>query len=343
MAAERSRTAAAQPAQAYRPPPWLPGGHAQTIYAATLAPRPRVRYRRTEWTTPDGDFIDVDWVDGPADAPLVVLFHGLEGSSRSHYAVSLMHAVEQRGWRGVVPHFRGCGGRPNRLPRAYHSGDHEEIGWILARCAEAAGGAPYFAAGVSLGGNALLKWLALGAHACALPPAAAAAISAPIDLTVAGTGLGQGFNRMVYTQHFLHTLIPKSLEKLSRHPGIYARGKVKRARDLYEFDNLVTAPLHGFADADDYWRRASSKPHLDCIRLPTLLVHARNDPFLPGRYIPEANQVGPAVTLELTNTGGHVGFVTGPFPGRLDWLPRRLMAFFDAQMARTKSRIGFAA
>jgi predicted alpha/beta-fold hydrolase len=318
----------------YRAPGWLPSGHAQTIYAAMLIPRPRVDYRRTQWDTPDGDFIELDWVNGPAQAPLVVLFHGLEGSSRSHYAQSVMHHVRVRGWRGVVPHFRGCGGRPNRLPRAYHSGDFREVHWILERMAAQAGAAPCFAIGVSLGGNALLKWLAAQGAAARTWLRAAAAVSAPVDLQVAGHGLGRGFNRF-YTWHFLQSLKPKSLEKLRRYPGLYDARKVARARNLYEFDELVTAPLHGFASADDYWNRASSKSELRRIELPTLLVHARDDPFLPGSHLPRQDEVSPYVTLEYPDAGGHAAFVTGAFPGRLEWLPLRLLDFFESRLTGT--------
>jgi predicted alpha/beta-fold hydrolase len=320
----------------YRAPRWLPGGHMQTIYGALFTRCPRVEYRRAQWDTPDGDFIELDWVDGPAQAPLVVLFHGLEGSSRSHYALSLMHAVRARRWRGVVAHFRGCGGQPNRLPRAYHSGDFPEVHWILERTAAAAGTAPHFAVGVSLGGNALLKWLASeGASATRLLNAAGA-VSAPVDLAVAGHGLGRGFNR-VYTWHFLRSLKPKSLEKLSRYPALYDARRVARARDLYQFDGLVTAPLHGFESADDYWSRASSKPDLRHIALPTLLIHARNDPFLPGQNLPRRDEVSAQVELEYSDAGGHAAFVTGPFPGRLEWLPKRLLAFFDSRLPAVTS------
>ena len=325
LPADRSRDT---PPLRYRAPRWLPGGHAQTIYASLLAPRPAVRFRRTEWTAPDGDFIDLDWVDGPAAAPLVVLFHGLEGSSRSHYAASLMGMVRAYRWRGVVPHFRGCSGRPNRLPRAYHSGDFEEVHWILERLAAHARPAPLFAVGVSLGGNALLKWLAQQGATAAATVCAAAAVSAPVDLQAAGHGLGRGLNRL-YTWHFLQTLKPKSMQKLSQHPGLYDAQAVLRARNLYEFDHLVTAPLHGFLSADDYWTRASSKPDLGRIQVPTLLLHARNDPFLPGRFLPQSADVSPHVTLDYQDAGGHAGFVSGPFPGRLDWLPQRLLAFFE--------------
>jgi uncharacterized protein len=319
-------------AQSYRAPAWLPGGHAQTIYASVCAPRPSIRYRRAEWETPDGDFIELDWVDGPARTPRVVLFHGLEGGSGSHYAASLMSAVKARGWRGIVPHFRGCGGRANRLPRAYHSGDLHEIHWILERMCAQEPSSPCLPVGVSLGGNALLKWLAAcGSDARALVPAAAV-VSAPVDLQAAGHGLGRGFNRL-YTWHFLRTLKAKSLHKAGQFPGLYDMSKVARARNLYEFDNLVTAPLHGFRDADDYWTRASSKHELRQIALPTLLVHALNDPFLPARFLPRPHEVSPQVLLEYPSEGGHAGFVTGPFPGRLDWLPNRVLQFFGSRLA----------
>lgn len=319
----------------YRAPWWLPGGHAQTVYASLCAPRPKVAYRRERWETPDGDFIDLDWVegrgsrvDGGANAPLVALFHGLEGSSRSHYAVALMAAARDAGWRGVVVHFRGCGGEPNRLPRAYHSGDAHEIDWIARRLRERHAPGSFFAAGVSLGGNALLKWLGeSGADARAAVNQAAVA-SAPLDLMAAGDALGKGLN-LFYARHFLATLKPKALAKLVAHPELYDAALVRASRTLRDFDNCVTAPLHGFRDTDDYWTRASSKPWLGRIAVPTLVINARNDPFLPHCALPARHEVAPAVTLEQPDEGGHVGFVGGLFPGNLDWLPRRMMSFFS--------------
>jgi len=314
----------------YRAPFWLPGGNAQTIYAATLAPRPVVHYRRERWETPDGDFIDLDWIDGAGNAPLLVLFHGLEGDSRGHYALSLMAAVRRHGWRGVVVHFRGCSGEMNRLPRAYHSGDAAEIDWILRRLKAGSPGTPLYAMGVSLGGNALLKWL--GEQGSAAQPVlqAAAAVSAPVDLHAAGRALDSGFN-LIYTRRFLATLRRKALEKLARHPGICDAAAVRGAATLHRFDHVFTAPLHGFASADDYWTRASSKPWLAHIRVPTLLLNARNDPFLPASALPSQREVAADVLLEFPGHGGHVGFVTGPFPGNLCWLPSRVLAFFDGQ------------
>jgi predicted alpha/beta-fold hydrolase len=314
---------------AYHAPQWLPGGHAQTLYPLLIKPA-APRYRRQRWETPDHDFIDLDWTEGPSASddrrPLLVLFHGLEGSSHSHYARSLMHALTAADWDGVVVHFRGCSGEPNRLPRAYHSGDSDEIDWILRRLKALHPNRPLHAVGVSLGGNALLKWLGERGSEAAQLLGAAAAISAPLDLTACGHALGRGFNR-IYTRHFLHTLKPHSLAKLQRFPGLFDPRRLRAATSLYEFDELITAPLHGFAGADDYWRRASSKPWLQGIGVPTLILNARNDPFMPATALPAAAQVSSAVTLDQPLNGGHVGFVSGHLPGQLDWLPRRILHF----------------
>ena len=318
----------------YRAPWWLPGGHLQTIYPYFALRRHQPIYRRERWETPDGDFIDLDWPTGGDDhAPLVALFHGLEGGSESHYAGALMRAVSRRHWRGVVIHFRGCSGESNRLPRAYHSGDADEIDWILRRLRALDPASALFAAGVSLGGNALLKWLGRERATALKIIDAAAAVSAPVDLMAAGDRLGAGVNRL-YGHHFLQTLKKKSLEKLERFPGIYDAEVVRKARTLREFDNAVTAPLHGYRDTDDYWSRASSKPDLRNIAVPTLIVHARNDPFLPGRYLPTGDEVASGVTLDYPDGGGHNGFASGPFPGNVDWLPERLLAFFSETMRR---------
>jgi hypothetical protein len=325
----------------YRAPSWLPGGHLQTIYAAVLAPRPRVAYRRERWETPDGDFVDLDWAQAlstvggkrhenaaPEVPPLVVLFHGLEGNSSSQYAHALMARLGEIGWRGVVVHFRGCSGEANRLPRAYHSGDSAEVDWILKRLSSGNRGAPVYATGVSLGGNALLKWLGEQGHAAREVIAGAAAVSAPLDLMAAGDALGRGFN-LVYTRAFLRTLKRKSIAKLIPHPTLYDAALVRAARTLRAFDDVVTAPLHGFRNTDDYWTRASSKPWLARIEVPTLLVNARNDPFLPETALPTGSEVSPFVTLDYPREGGHVGFVSGHFPGHLEWLPRRIIHFLQ--------------
>ena len=310
----------------YPSPLWLPGGHLQTIYPATCIAKPAVVFRRERWDTHDGDFVDVDFVDGKAGAPLVVLFHGLEGSSDSHYCRSLMAAVAARGWSGAIPHFRGCSGELNLAPRFYHSGDAGEIDWIMRRMRARTGGKLY-ATGASLGGNALLRWLGESQHQADFVDAAVA-VSAPLNLAGGGQSLSSGLN-MVYTRMFLQTLKPKCLAKLDQFPGLFDREALLGARDLYQFDNVVTAPLHGYRDTDDYWDRASAMHVLDDITVPTLVLNARNDPFLPRRHLPAS--AAPAVTLEYPAHGGHVGFACGPLPGRLDWLPQRMLAFLEGK------------
>ena len=318
----------------YKAPWWLPGGHLQTIYPyLALRATPPV-YKRERIETPDGDFVDFDWVDATRDAPTVVLFHGLEGCSRSHYARVLMRAVAATGWRGVVAHFRGCSGEPNRLQRAYHSGDAGEIDWMLRLVASRTGNT-VFAVGVSLGGNALLKWLARERHDASSVIAAATAISAPLDLMVAGHRLGSGFNR-VYGLHFLRSLKPKALEKLTRYPDATRTRRVRTAYTLRTFDDAFTAPVHGYRDVVDYWTRASSISELGDIVVPTLIVHARNDPFLPGRYLPNAARNNKKVEFEFTEQGGHVGFVSGAFPGNLSWLPQRVLGFLGEHLPQDR-------
>jgi len=287
--------------------------------------RPTLALRRERWDTPDADYIDVDWLDSAAaDAPLLVVFHGLEGSSKSHYATALMAQANQLGWHGVVPHFRGCGGTINRAPRFYHSGDSTEVDWILRSIHARLTGAPLYAVGVSLGGNVLLKWLGERGTAASGTLRAAVAISAPVDLAASGAALSAGFNR-IYAQYFLRSLKPKCLVKLEQYPGLFNREAMLRSRDLYEFDNVVTAPLHGFRDTNDYWQQASSKPLLGGIRVPTLLLNARNDPFLPEVALPRDDAVSTHVVADFTDEGGHVGY-PGTW-GSESWLARRVTRF----------------
>ena len=375
----------------YRAPRWLPTAHAQTIVPALFAQRPVVKYRRERWTTPDGDFIDLDWLAYDADgegnksthssaatatanashpalrefrnavatsfdeaatlhdgvgrdtvaaqganpppapgAPLFVLFHGLEGSSDSHYARVLMAEAKARGWFGVVPHFRSCGGSMNLLPRFYHLADSAEVDWVLRRL-KAQHRGPVIAAGVSLGGNVLLRWLCEQEQDAAAILDAAAAISAPLDVHAGGHAISQGFG-MIYTRNFLKTLKRKALAKLDQYPGLFDRDAMLAARTLHAFDNAVTAPLHGFRDTEDYWTRATTRPYLPRIAIPTLLLNARNDPFLPGRVLPSAAEVSAAVTLDQPAHGGHVGFMTGPFPGRIDWLSQRVFGYLQTHV-----------
>lgn len=311
----------------YRAPRWLPGGHAQTIWPALFSRQhdgTPPQWLRERWDTPDGDFIDVDFLAGaPPGAPLFVLFHGLEGDRSSHSSVAFASVARARGWAMALPHFRGCSGELNRAPRAYHSGDYEEVGWILQRLRERHG-RPLLVAGVSLGGNALLRWAEEAGAGAAQVTHAVCSICSPVDLAASGVAIGRGFNKLVYTRRFLNTMIPKALRKLQQHPGLFDGTRLRRATTLREFDDIFTAPLHGFRDAADYYARASAKPQLHRIRIPALVLNARNDPFVPGHCLPHAAEVGAHVTLWQPGHGGHVGFAAGRLPGHLLTMPQQV-------------------
>jgi predicted alpha/beta-fold hydrolase len=327
-----------QPAMNYAAPWWLPGGNLQTIWAALRSRRflgPQPVFRRERWTTPDDDFVDVDWLItgnvAPLQTPLLVVFHGLEGSSASHYAEALADAARERGWACAIPHFRGCSGELNLAPRAYHSGDFAEIDWILRRFAGQHKG-PVIAVGISLGGNALMRWAGeVGAEARQVV-AGVASVCSPLDLTASGWAIGRGFNRQVYTRMFLKTMVPKALQKLEQHPGLFDRDRLLAARDLYAFDDVFTAPVHGFKNADDYWLRASAKPHLHRIAVPALALNALNDPFVPAASLPQAADAGSHVTLWQPAQGGHVGFPSQPFPGHVRAMPDAVTSFLAAHL-----------
>lgn len=339
----------------YRSPAWLAGegafgGHLQTIWPALFATSyqgPAPAYRRERWTTPDGDFIDVDRQEPPGHAtatepvtrPLLVLFHGLEGSSASHYAQAFANWARENGWRYAVPHFRGCSGEMNLAPRAYHLGDYEEAGWILQRMRAEHHG-PIVAVGVSLGGNVLLRWAEEAGSTAPRIATAVCAISAPLDLAASGVAIGRGVNRHIYTRMFLRTMVPKALQKARQFPKLLDVKTLRQVRDLYQFDNAFTAPLHGFRNTEDYWNRGSSKPHLHRIRVPALVVNAFNDPFVPGSSLPHKGEVGAFVTLWQPRHGGHVGFARGRWPGHVLTLPEQVMGWLSGHLPATSPRTG---
>lgn len=322
MAAARSKHEDSR----YKAPWWLPGGHLQTLVGA-LRLAPRISYERERWTTPDGDFIDVDWAGPEHAAQLLVLFHGLEGNSQSQYSrVLAARAVASGRWRFAVPHFRGCSGEKNLKERAYHAGDSDEIDWVLERFATSY--PALYAAGISLGANALLKWLGEGGEQAAQVVRRAVAISAPFRLTVTGRALERGFSRF-YGSHFLrHDLRAKALAK-TKGPDFrvpFDEKQVRGIATLRDFDNVVTGPLHGFSGAEDYYARASAEDFLARIRVPTLMLNARNDPFLSKDVLREveASQLPAALTLEFSRHGGH-----GGFPSRDGWLACRVFAYLS--------------
>jgi len=316
-------------------PLWLPGGHLQTIWSAKVSRRyvNKPVWRRERWTTPDHDFVDVDFCETAPSAktkPLLVLFHGLEGSSTSHYSQAFADWALHHECDIAMPHFRGCSGTLNLAPRAYHSGDHEEIDRLLRQFKQLATSQQrpgLLAAGVSLGGNALMRWAGEQGRAAQTVVNAVAAICAPLDLTASGHAIGRGFNRQVYTRMFLRSMKPKALAKLKQYPGLFDSGKMLAATNLYEFDNVFTAPLHGFKNTDEYWQRASALPHMANIEVPALALNAQNDPFVPAESLPTHHQVSPKVTLRQPQDGGHVGFASGFMPGHLQQMPNDVGAW----------------
>jgi predicted alpha/beta-fold hydrolase len=276
--------------------------------------------------TPDGDFLDLDWLDGPPGSPLVLALHGLEGSARSPYVVGLLRLARARGWRGVAMNFRSCSGELNRQPRFYHSGDTEDLASVVDRLVSREPGLRLGAVGTSLGGNVLLKWL--GERGGGVPQAlrAAVGISVPFDLMRCARRLDRGVHRALYAAHFLYSMRRKVRDKARRHPGFVDVAAVWRARTFAEYDRAVTAPLHGFADEMDYWRRASSGPYLEGIRRPTLLISALDDPIVPAAALPDPARLPPCVRAEFVRGGGHAAFLDRPWTVT-SWAERRALEF----------------
>ena len=351
-------------------PAWLPGGHLQTLYGALVARYHRIAFVRERVDTPDGDFLDFDWTgpglfsdrlaNGQAAKPdtrlagtaarrwmqdddwtgtprdagthALVLFHGLEGSSRSHYAQAIAQHFRARGWVVVIAHFRGCSGFPNRMARAYYSGDSADIDFILRTVRQRVPGARWHAVGVSMGGNAMLKYLGERPE-MAGRLASCAAISVPLDLAASGSSLSDTFaGRYFYTRYFLKSMKHKVYEKARRFPGTVDIYKLGHVRTLRDFDDMYTAPMHGYKNALDYWTRASSKPWLKELMIPALVLNARNDPFVPEPSLPGTADCSDHVLLHQPAEGGHAGFVTGSFPGYLGWLPARLARYFETRL-----------
>lgn len=308
---------------AFRPAWWLPGPHLQTIYPSLFRRRRHPGLNRERLELPDGDFVDLDWTQNDGRA-LVLVLHGLEGSLESHYTGGILEALVAAGYRAVLMYFRGCSGEPNRLARSYHSGDTMDLRHVLTRLAGRIGEKPLAVIGYSLGGNVLLK--ALGEDAGMDAVRTAVAVSVPFDLNRAAWRLQQGFSRL-YQRYLLNKLRRSYREKLPTHTMPAGSDYLETLDTFRKFDNEVTAPLHGFRDVDEYYGRSSSRQYLQAIITPTLILHAEDDPFVPGDAIPTDSELGSGVTLELSSHGGHVGFVEGGLPLRAHyWLERRICA-----------------
>ncbi len=347
------------PSLDFRPAWWLPGGHAQTVGARLLRPSRGVQLERERVELPDGDFVDLDWVrrarDVPAldGGPLVLVLHGLEGSAQSSYAMEIYRVLLPLGVAAVGMNFRSCSGELNRLPRSYHSGDTGDLAHVLALLARRYPGRPIGAAGFSLGANVLLKYLgergngAGSVRSGAPEPAgggeatpsvattidAAAAISVPFDLAEGADHLERGFGR-IYRWYLVRRLMRKVRAKIHLLRGSLDLDRVFGARTFREFDEAATAVLHGFAGADDYYRRSSSGPYLDRVSVPTLIIHAEDDPFLPRGAIPRAvARANPHLTVHVTRRGGHVGFVSGSVMSPVFWAERAAGRFLAARLS----------
>lgn len=318
---------------AFRPAWWCRNPHLQTLWPRLARARRVIPLTRERLTLPDGDFLDLDWSPG-GSGPVVLILHGLEGSSRSPYARGLLGAVQQQGWRGVVMHFRGCSGAPNRRSRSYHSGETGDLAFVVATLRERMPAVPLAAIGFSLGGNVLLKWLGETGKSAGLD--AAVAVSVPFVLARAALRLNRGFSRL-YQWKLLRDL-RRGLERKSATVRLPIRlDRLAQLRSFYAFDHYVTAPLHGFTGADDYYTRSSSRQYLRGISLPTLILQAADDPFMTPDVIPSPDELSPTTTLEVSAHGGHVGFIAGRWPWAAEyWLEQRIPAFLQSRLGMTK-------
>lgn len=310
----------------FRPAWWLPGPHLQTLWPNVIPGRRAAQLQRERLELPDGDFLDLDWMPA-TEGPLAIILHGLEGSSRSHYARGIVRALQQCGWHCVVMHFRGCSGEANRLARGYHAGDTLDFDYVVNILRARDRSRPLAAVGYSLGGNVLLKWLGeQGGDAGLL---AAAAVSVPFDLHDAARRLNMGPSRF-YQWVLLRRLRISILRKNHVDAAL-----LHSLHSLRDFDEYVTAPLHGFKGADDYYTQSSCRRFLRGIRVPTLIVHARDDPFMTPAALPDAAELSPLVEMHLTAAGGHVGFVSGPSPWRTRYFHEQAISDFFVRQRHT--------
>ena len=304
----------------FRPAWWLRGPHLQTLYPSLFRRRAHPVLQRERLELADGDFIDLDWC-GDSSGPVVLVLHGLEGSLQSHYTGGILQALAASGYRAGLMYFRGCSGEPNRLARSYHSGETGDLASVLQHIRRRHRDTPVAVIGYSLGGNVLLKWL--GETGSDNDVATAVAVSVPFDLDLAARKLERGLSR-IYQRHLLQKLRHSAAARSRRAALPLSAAQLGALKTFRQFDNAVTAPLHGFRDVDDYYNRSSSRAFLRGIITPTLIIHAQDDPFLPATAIPTGEMLGPATTLELSAAGGLVGFIAGVRPGRPRfWLETR--------------------
>jgi len=324
-----SRQPAVRTASMFTPAWWCRNPHLQTLWPVFFRPWLRPPLRRERLELPDGDFVDLDWTLNDR-GPIVILLHGLEGSSRSHYARGMLNTLPRHGLRAVLMHFRGCSGEPNRLARAYHSGDTGDLDFLVRTLKAREPDTALAAVGYSLGGNVLLKWL--GEQAEHAPVECAAAVSVPFLLHESTQRMQRGFSRL-YQWHLMHNLKTSVARKAQRQPLPVPVHNLAGLRNFHDFDDHITAPLHGFRGAMHYYTTSSSRQFLSRIRVPTLIVHAADDPFMHRKVVPEAGELSATVELDLQRHGGHVGFVGGRLPWRPRyWLETRIPAWLRQRL-----------
>jgi predicted alpha/beta-fold hydrolase len=304
---------------------WLSNRHLQTLWPVLLRRVPKLPLERERINLPDGDFVDLDWLGKNDAGPIIFLLHGLGGSVNSHYAGNFLAAARAQGFRCVIMHFRGCSGEPNRLQRNYHSGDTADLDFVINKLQQHEPYTSIYGVGFSMGGNVLLKYL--GEKRSNPVFKAAVAVCVPLDLTIAAQQLQQGFSR-VYQWHLIRDLKLYMQHKYQVRKLPELNVDWATIKTFWQFDDLVTAPLHGFRNAYDYYLKASSKAYLKNINVPTLIIHAEDDPFMNNKVLPQLNELSDHVTVEITEKGGHVGFISGKVPGLASyWLEQRLIAF----------------
>ncbi len=313
----------------FKPAWWLPGPHLQTLWPTLMRRRKKLPLRREQIELQDGDFVDLDWMP-QSTGPIVLVLHGLEGSAKSPYAQGMLTALSKQGWRSAVMHFRSCSGTTNRLSRMYHSGDTADVAEVIHTLKTREPTTPIAVVGFSIGGNVLLKLLGESDQDDSL--VAAVAVSVPFELNKSVDRLQRGFSR-IYQRYFLRRLKNKIRQKFNEQAAPITLPLSKSLKTIRQFDDKVTAPLHGFADAEDYYVKSSSRQFLKSIHVPTLILQAKDDPFMPASVIPTADELSPAITLEVSRRGGHVGFVSGVVPGRPRyWLEERVPAFLSGYL-----------
>lgn len=310
----------------FTPPWWLRNRHIQTVWPYFMRPSVKnLNLTRERLELPDGDFIDLEWLDADKSGPIIIVLHGFEGNLASHYVKSLLASLHDAKFRAVFMYFRGCSGEPNRLTRGYHSGETSDLNYLVNVLRYREPKTHLGAIGYSLGGNILLKWL--GETGIQNPLRAAIAVSPPLDLQKSSVNISIGILRF-YERYLVSNVVRRLRNKFKNFTSQIDFSKLNNGMSIRDFDHYVTVPLYGFASLDDYYSKSSSRFYLKTIKVPTLLICAADDPFLTPDSFPSADEISPQVCLELTQYGGHVGFVTGKYPWRIEyWLDQRIPDF----------------